>query len=50
LAGTDLELPEEGVKAPEKDEWVVILGGSGSVGQYAVQVFETSEIVLKLHH
>ncbi|KAM0208056.1 hypothetical protein ACHAQI_007338 [Fusarium lateritium] len=38
FAGTDLELPEEGVKASGKVEWVVILGGSGSVGQYAVQI------------
>lgn len=38
LAGGDLKLPEEGIKAPEKDEWIVVLGGSGTVGQFAVQV------------
>ncbi|KAM0560091.1 hypothetical protein ACHAPJ_004051 [Fusarium lateritium] len=38
LAGAKLELPKEGVKAHQKDEWVVVLGGTGTVGQYAVQV------------
>ncbi|KAK7424263.1 hypothetical protein QQX98_000531 [Neonectria punicea] len=38
LAGAELKLSEDGSKAPGKDEWVVVLGGSGSVGQFAVQV------------
>ncbi|KAJ4258252.1 hypothetical protein NW762_008401 [Fusarium torreyae] len=38
LAGAKLELPKEGVKAHQKDEWVVVLGGTGTVGQYAVQL------------
>lgn len=38
LAGAGLELPKENKKAPQKDEWMVILGGSGTVGQFAVQV------------
>jgi NADPH:quinone reductase-like Zn-dependent oxidoreductase len=31
-------LPSPGTKAEEKDEWIVVLGGSGTVGQFAVQV------------
>ncbi|KPM45748.1 hypothetical protein AK830_g773 [Neonectria ditissima] len=38
LAGAELTLPEDGSKAPAKDEWIVVLGGSGSVGQFAVQI------------
>ncbi|KAF4445332.1 hypothetical protein F53441_10881 [Fusarium austroafricanum] len=38
LAGAELDLPKDGTKAPEKDEWIVVLGGSGNVGQYAVQL------------
>ncbi|KAK7429044.1 hypothetical protein QQZ08_004451 [Neonectria magnoliae] len=38
LAGAELKLSEDGSKAPERDEWVVVLGGSGSVGQFAVQI------------
>lgn len=38
LGGAGLELPEDGNKAQEKDEWVVVLGGSGNVGQFAIQV------------
>lgn len=38
LAGTNLQLPSEAVKSADKDEWIVILGGSGTVGQFAVQV------------
>jgi NADPH:quinone reductase-like Zn-dependent oxidoreductase len=34
----DLKLSKEGTKAPEKDEWIVILGGTGTVGQFAVQI------------
>ncbi|KAF4340085.1 hypothetical protein FBEOM_5945 [Fusarium beomiforme] len=36
LAGARVELPEDGNKAPDKDEWIVILGGSGNVGQFAL--------------
>ncbi|KAG7292856.1 hypothetical protein NEMBOFW57_002901 [Staphylotrichum longicolle] len=38
LAGMGLTLPEDGTKAPEKDEWIVVLGGTGTVGQFAVQI------------
>ncbi|KAM0350620.1 hypothetical protein ACHAPU_003106 [Fusarium lateritium] len=38
LSGADLELPEETAETETKDEWIVILGGSGSVGQHAVQI------------
>ncbi|KAH6893528.1 chaperonin 10-like protein [Thelonectria olida] len=38
ISGLELSLPEAGTKVQEKDEWVVILGGSGSVGQFAVQI------------
>ncbi|KAH7154304.1 chaperonin 10-like protein [Fusarium sp. MPI-SDFR-AT-0072] len=31
-------LPDDGNKAQEKDEWIVILGGSGNVGQFAIQL------------
>lgn len=41
MAGAELKLPEDGVKAPEKHEWFVVLGGTGTVGQLAVQVNET---------
>jgi len=38
INGTDMKLPAPGEKAAEKDEWVVVIGASGSVGQYGVQV------------
>ena len=38
LAGADVDLPEGGSEAKDKDEWIVVLGGSGVVGQFAVQV------------
>ncbi|KAH7165460.1 chaperonin 10-like protein [Dactylonectria macrodidyma] len=38
LGGADLKLSEDGSKASEKDEWIVVLGGTGSVGQFAVQI------------
>jgi len=38
LDGQALELPEPGSKAPEKDSWVIVMGGSGSVGRYCVQL------------
>jgi NADPH:quinone reductase-like Zn-dependent oxidoreductase len=37
-AGLDVRLPDAGSKAEEKDEWIIVLGGSGSVGAVAVQV------------
>ncbi|KAF5550068.1 zinc-binding alcohol dehydrogenase domain-containing protein [Fusarium napiforme] len=38
LGGAGLEVPTDGNKAEEKDEWIVILGGSGNVGQFAIQL------------
>ncbi|KAF5570800.1 zinc-binding alcohol dehydrogenase domain-containing protein [Fusarium phyllophilum] len=38
IGGTGLELPDDGNTAPEKDEWIVVLGGSGNVGQFAIQL------------
>lgn len=38
LSGAGLELPADGNKVQEKDEWIVVLGGSGNVGQFAIQV------------
>jgi NADPH:quinone reductase-like Zn-dependent oxidoreductase len=35
-----MRLPEKG-EHPKFDEWVIVLGGSGSVGQFAVQVSQT---------
>lgn len=36
--GLKLKLPDPKALPKVQDEWVVILGGAGSVGQYAVQV------------
>lgn len=44
VAGLDIKLPEPGTKAEEKDEWVIVLGGSGSVGALAVQVMQSSPL------
>ncbi|CAM1506003.1 Fc.00g116400.m01.CDS01 [Cosmosporella sp. VM-42] len=38
LAGAGLKLPDKGVNAPGMDEWIVVLGGSGTVGQFAIQI------------
>lgn len=38
LGGAGLELPDDVNKSQEKDEWIVVLGGSGNVGQFAIQV------------
>ncbi|SPQ18387.1 b4b43796-8b17-4402-b827-cc67fd36ed47 [Thermothielavioides terrestris] len=38
LAGAGLKLSDDGTRAPEKDEWVVVFGGAGTVGQFAVQI------------
>lgn len=35
-------MPEKGINAPQTDEWIVILGGTGTVGQFAVQVTTTA--------
>ena len=36
--GLKLELPDPDALPTVRDEWVVVFGGAGSVGQYAVQV------------
>ncbi|QGI69963.1 hypothetical protein CEK26_002296 [Fusarium fujikuroi] len=38
LSGAGLELPNDDNKAQERDEWIVVLGGSGNVGQFAIQL------------
>ena len=38
LDGLKLEIPESLPSLVERDQWVVILGGAGSVGQYSVQI------------
>ena len=38
LGGLELQIPNSFATATERDEWVVILGGAGSVGQYSVQI------------
>lgn len=38
FGGLKLEIPESLPSSAEKDEWIVILGGAGSVGQYSVQI------------
>lgn len=38
MDGQDLPLPAPGEKAEQKEEWVVVMGGSGSVGRYVVQL------------
>ncbi|KAJ2899998.1 oxidoreductase [Zalerion maritima] len=35
---TGLEVPSPGTSVEEKDEWIVVMGASGTVGQYAVQI------------
>jgi NADPH:quinone reductase-like Zn-dependent oxidoreductase len=39
VVGGKKPLPHHGTKIAEHDEWIVVLGGSGSVGHYAVQVW-----------
>ena len=36
--GLNLELPDPDALPSIRDEWVIVFGGAGSVGQYAVQV------------
>ncbi|SPO01224.1 related to oxidoreductase [Cephalotrichum gorgonifer] len=38
LAGTGITLPAPGTTPPKKEDWIIILGGSGTVGQFAVQL------------
>lgn len=38
----DVAVPDANATAPDKDEWIVILGGSGSVGQLGVQLARIS--------
>ncbi|KAI5457846.1 chaperonin 10-like protein [Mariannaea sp. PMI_226] len=38
IPGLELKLPKAGTQASEKDEWIVVLGGTGNVGQFAVQL------------
>ena len=38
LGGLKLEVPDAVSSSTERKEWVVILGGAGSVGQYSVQI------------
>lgn len=38
LGGLKLKIPDSLDTTAERDEWVVILGGAGSVGQYSVQI------------
>jgi len=40
-----LQLPEKG-QYPKVDKWVIVLGGSGSVGQYGVQVSHPQNLSL----
>lgn len=38
LGGLKLQIPDSFTNSTERDEWVVVLGGAGSVGQYSVQI------------
>ena len=38
LQGLKIKPPEAATPVPQKEEWVVVLGGAGSVGQYTVQI------------
>ncbi|CAH0005476.1 unnamed protein product [Clonostachys byssicola] len=38
IVGGDVALPKPGQEVNPKDEWIVVLGGSGTVGQYAIQL------------
>jgi threonine dehydrogenase-like Zn-dependent dehydrogenase len=38
LTGCNMTMPAPGTKADEKDSWVVVIGGSGNVGQFACQI------------
>ena len=36
--GGKVPLPDAGATVPERDEWIVVLGGSGTVGHFGIQV------------
>lgn len=36
--GLEIKVPGPDSPLPQKEEWVVVLGGAGSVGQYSVQI------------
>lgn len=38
FSGLKIKIPDPKALPETKDEWILILGGAGSVGQYAVQV------------
>jgi NADPH:quinone reductase-like Zn-dependent oxidoreductase len=38
LDGQNLELPSPGAKAEPKDSWFIVMGGSGTVGQFGTQI------------
>jgi len=38
FVGAKVEMPKPGTKVPERDEWLIVLGGSGTVGHYAIQI------------
>lgn len=42
FSGLRIKVPDPKALPETKDEWILILGGAGSVGQYAVQVRITS--------
>lgn len=44
VVGGKKPLPHHGTKIAEHDEWIVVLGGSGTVGQYAIQVWTREPI------
>lgn len=37
IVGANETLPEAGTNAPKRDEWLVVLGGSGTVGHFGIQ-------------
>lgn len=38
-----MSLPEHGSKVDELDQWILVLGGSGTVGQFAIQVGDVTQ-------
>lgn len=48
--GLGIKLPDPKALPEVKDEWVVILGGAGSVGQYAVQVRDIPNKHSSIYH
>ena len=38
FSGLKIKAPDPKALPEVKDEWILVLGGAGSVGQYAVQV------------